>query len=116
MVLIDDDPGERKALSRVLKAGGFVPAPYASAEEFLSSPPEQTPVCMLLDVHLEGMSGLDLQERLMSQGSNVPVVVITARDDRQTRERAQRSGCIAFLQKPFEGRTLLDVVRSRMTA
>ena len=115
-MLIDDDAGERRALSRVLTAGGFAPATYASAEEFLASPPVETPVCMLVDIHLEGMSGLDLQDRLNCEGSHVPVIVITASDDPRARRRAEASGCIAFFRKPFEGRMLLDVVRSRAMA
>ena len=116
VVLIDDDAGERTALDRVLKAGGFAAATYASAEEFVASPPIEHPVCLVLDVHLEGMSGLDLQELLKAEGSRVPVIIITASDDKRTRERAAEAGCIAFLRKPFEGRRLLDVVRSRLTA
>jgi FixJ family two-component response regulator len=116
VVLIDDDAGERKALSRVLRAGGFAAAPYASAEEFLASPPVERPVCLLLDIQLEGMSGLDLQDQLNAEGSTVPVIVITASDDAGARRRAEVSGCIAFLRKPFEGRHLLDVVRSRLSS
>jgi FixJ family two-component response regulator len=116
VVLIEDDDGERRALSRVLRAGGFGAATYASAEEFLASPPAGTPVCLLVDVHLEGMSGLELQERLNASGSRVPVIVITASDDKRTRQQAEESGCIAFLRKPFEGRLLLDFVRSRLNA
>ena len=114
VVLIDDDAGERKALGRLLRAGGFKPAPYASAEEFLASPPAQTPICLLLDIHLEGMSGLDLQEQLHSEGSTVPFIVITGSDDRRMRDRAEHSGCLAFLRKPFEGRLLLDALRTQL--
>jgi FixJ family two-component response regulator len=114
VVLIDDDANERKALGRVLRAGGFLVALYASAEEYLASPPAERPVCLLLDVQLEGMSGLDLQEQLSARESTIPVIVITASDDQRTRERAEDAGCIAFLQKPFRGRLLLDVVRSRV--
>src|SRR5262249_22255291 len=111
VVLIDDDAGERKALGRLLRAGGFKPAPYASAEEFLASPPAQTPICLLLDIHLEGMSGLDLQEQLHAGGSTIPVIVITGSDDYRMRDRAEHSGCLVFLKKPFEGRLLLETLR-----
>ena len=114
VVLIEDDANERKALGRVLKAGGFLSALYASAEEYLASPPAELPVCLLLDVQLEGMSGLDLQERLIAQGTTIPVIVITASDDPRARARAEDAGCIAFLRKPFEGRLLLNVVRNRV--
>jgi FixJ family two-component response regulator len=114
VVLIEDDAGERKALGRLLRAGGFAPAPYASAEEFLACPPSDTPVCLLLDVQLEGMSGLELQEQLNAEGSTIPIIVITGSDDARLRERAEHCGCVAFLMKPFEGRILLDTVRSRL--
>jgi len=114
VVVIDDDAGERRALGRLLNAGGFAPVPYSSAEEFLASPPVEKPLCMLLDIHLEGMTGLELQDQLKAEGSTIPVIIITAADDLPTRERAFRSGCVAFLRKPFEGRVLLDTVRSRL--
>jgi FixJ family two-component response regulator len=114
VVLIDDDAGERNALARLLRAGGFTLAAYASAEEFLASPPPETPICLLLDIQLEGMSGLDLQEQLHSEGSTIPIIVITGSDDRRMRDRAAHSGCLAFLRKPFEGRLLLDALRSQL--
>jgi FixJ family two-component response regulator len=114
VVVIEDDAGERTALGRLLHAGGFAPAPYASAEEFLASPPAETPVCLLLDIQLEGMTGLELQDQLNAEGSTIPIIMITASDDSRVRARAERSGCVAFLRKPFEGRALLDTVRSRL--
>jgi FixJ family two-component response regulator len=114
VVVIEDDAGERTALGRLLYAGGFAAAPYASAEEFLASPPAETPLCLLLDIHLDGMTGLELQEQLKAEGSKIPVIMITASDDARMRDRAERSGCVAFLRKPFEPRLLLDTVRSRV--
>src|SRR5262245_34621111 len=114
VVLIEDDASQRKALGRLLRAGGFTPAGYASAEEFLASPPSETPICLLLDIHLEGMSGLDLQEQLQAEGSTIPIILITASDDRRIRNRAEHSGCVAFLTKPFEGRLLLETLRTQI--
>jgi len=114
VVLIEDDAGERKALGRLLRAGGFAPAPYASAEEYLAAPPSETPICLLLDIQLEGMSGLDLQEQLQAEGSTIPVIMITGSDDLRIRDRAEHSGCLAFLRKPFEGRLLLDTLRAQL--
>jgi len=113
-VLIDDDASDRKALGRLLRAGGFTPASYGSAEEFLASPPMERPICLLLDIHLADMSGLELQERLNAQGSTVPIIVITGSEDTRLRDRAERGGCAAFLRKPCEGRVLLDAVRARL--
>lgn len=114
IVVIEDDAGERIALGRLLYAGGYAAAPYASAEEFLAAPPSEAPACLLLDIHLDGMTGLDLQDRLNAEGSTVPVIMITASDDSRVRARAERSGCVAFLRKPFEGRLLLETVRSSL--
>jgi len=114
VVLVDDDAAERKALGRVLHAGGFDHAAYASAEEFLGSPPPQTPVCFLLDVQLEGMTGLELQAHLNSTGSTVPIIIITGLEDADVRRQAERSGCIAYFRKPFEGRQVLEAVRGRI--
>ena len=114
VVVIEDDAGERLAIGRLLHAGGFAPAPYASAEEFLAAPPAEVPLCLLLDIHLRGMTGLELQDYLRAQGSTVPIIMITASDDRRLQARAEASGCTAFLRKPFESRVLLDTVRSRV--
>jgi FixJ family two-component response regulator len=98
VVVIEDDPGSQKTLARVLRAGGYDAATYASAEEFLSSPPQSSPIGLLLDIHLGGMSGLDLQRRLREEGSPIPVIIITAFDDARSREQAERCGCVAYLR------------------
>jgi FixJ family two-component response regulator len=112
VVVIEDDAAERKALGRVLRAGGFESAAYASAEEFRASPPAQSPLCLVLDVRLGGMSGLDLQRMLRAEGSTLPVIVVSAHDDAELRSEAHRLGCRAYLRKPFAGRTLLELLRS----
>jgi FixJ family two-component response regulator len=111
VVVIEDDPGSQKTLARVLRAGGYEAATYGSAEEFLSYPPSSPPIGLLLDVNLGGMSGLDLQRRLRSEGSTIPVIIITAFDDLRSREQAERLGCVAFLRKPCEAETILALLR-----
>jgi FixJ family two-component response regulator len=111
VVVIEDDLGSQKTLARVLRAGGYEAATYASAEEFLSSPPASAPLGMLLDVHLGGMSGLDLQRRLRKEGSTIPVIIITAFDDPRSREQAERLGCVAYLRKPCAAETILSLLR-----
>jgi FixJ family two-component response regulator len=111
VVVIEDDPASQKTLARVLRAGGYMAATYASAEEYLSSPPASAPLGMLLDVHLGGMSGLDLQRRLKNEGSTVPVIVITAFDDPRGREQAEQLGCVAYLRKPCAAETILALLR-----
>jgi len=111
VVVIEDDPASQKTLARVLRAGGYEAAVYSSAEEFLSSPPHSSPLGLLLDVHLGGMSGLDLQRRLKDEGSTLPVIIITAFDDARSREQAERLGCVAYLRKPCEAETILRLLR-----
>jgi len=112
VVVVEDDPASRKTLGRVLQVGGFTPLLYASAEDFLDGPPDRPFVGILLDVHLGGMSGLELQGRLRREGSRVPVIVITAYDDAVSRGVAEELGCAAFLRKPCEAQTILDVLRT----
>ena len=111
VVVIEDDPGSQKTLARVLRTGGFDAVVYASAEEFLASPPPSSAIALLLDIHLGGMSGLDLQRLLRSQGSTLPVIVITAFDDARSRDQATRLGCVAYLRKPCEAETILTLLR-----
>ena len=111
VVVIEDDPASRKTLARVLRAGGYEAAVYASAEEFLASPPPGPPLGLLLDVHLGGMSGLDLQRRLKDDGFDAPVIIITAFDDARSRAQAERLGCVAYLRKPCEAETILALLR-----
>ncbi len=111
VVVIEDDAASQKTLTRVLRAGGYDAATYASAEEFLESPPQEPPIGLLLDVHLGGMSGLDLQRRLRNEGSTVPVIIITAFDDPRGREQAEQLGCVAYLRKPCAAETILALLR-----
>jgi FixJ family two-component response regulator len=111
VAVVEDDTASQKTLARVLRTGGYQAALYASAEEFLSSPPASSAIGLLLDVHLSGMSGLDLQRRLRDEGSTIPVIIITAFDDLRSREQAERLGCVAYLRKPCEAETILELLR-----
>jgi FixJ family two-component response regulator len=112
VVVVEDDPATLKALGRVLRAGGFDTATYSSAEAFLDAPPARAPACLLLDNHLGGMSGLDLQRNLRARGSTVPVIVMTAVDDRRIRNEAYRIGCAGCLDKGDDIDVLLKLLRS----
>jgi FixJ family two-component response regulator len=108
--LVDDDASVRKALCRLIRSTGLDVATFATAEEFLQAAPPPAPDCLILDVHLPGLSGLDLQQRLTAEGRGLPVVFITAYGEGSAREQALRGGAVAFLQKPIEGQALLDAI------
>ena len=110
VVVIEDDLASQKTLARVLRVGGYKAATYASAEEYLASPPPSAPIGLLLDVHLGGMSGLDLQRRLRNEGSTIPVIIITAFDDARSRAQAESLGCVAYLSKPCAAETILGLL------
>jgi FixJ family two-component response regulator len=110
VVVVEDDDMLRAALERLLRTGGFEPALFESAEAFLASRLNRAPSCVILDVHLTGMSGLDLQERLCREPNQVPVIVTTADTEPKTRERAEKAGCAAFLWKPFAADALLSLL------
>lgn len=111
VVVVDDDPSMRQALHRMLRIGGFVPLMYGSAEAFLDEHRTEEAMCMILDVHLPGIDGFALHERLVALGSVPPVIFMTAYDEPEARGRAAKAGAV-FLAKPFSGRLLLDALRS----
>jgi FixJ family two-component response regulator len=108
--VVDDDPSVRRALKRLLTSTGFEVMTFASAREFLFSGRHKEPGCLVLDIHLGGMNGFDLQADLAASGSTLPIIFITAHDDPQTRERAMRSGAVAYLRKPFDDEALLEAI------
>jgi len=112
VAVIEDDDVARKALGRLLKVGGFEPALFDCAETFIASPSNRDWLCLIVDVQLTGMSGIDLQRRLRCEGSEVPVIIITANRADIVRDRAQQAGCAAFLSKPFSGVTILSILDS----
>jgi FixJ family two-component response regulator len=109
--IIDDDESVRRALGRLFRSAGLTAETFATAEEFLRHPERPEPGCLVLDLHLPGLCGLSLQERLKAEGRCVPIVFISGDTDERARERALRAGAVAFLQKPFEEQELLDAVR-----
>jgi FixJ family two-component response regulator len=112
IVVVEDDAATLKALGRVLRALGFEPAEYRSAEDFLASPPSRLPLCLVVDVSLGGMSGLDLKRRLRALDSKLPVIAMTAFDDVRIRAEAQHAGCVGCLEKQSDISVLLDLIRT----
>jgi FixJ family two-component response regulator len=111
VAVVDDDESIRRALYRLLRSDGLAAATFASAHEFLEAHHRQNFACVILDVYMGRMSGLDLAERMVSEGTVLPIILITAHDDEQIRERAQLIGVSAYLRKPVDAKVLLDAVR-----
>jgi FixJ family two-component response regulator len=99
VAVVEDDESARRALSRVLRAQGMQLVSYDSAEAFLADTARPAFDCLLLDIELRGMSGIQLQQQLKAAGSSTPVIYITAHDEPAIREQAQALGCAAFLRK-----------------
>jgi FixJ family two-component response regulator len=111
VVVVEDDASMRRAIQRLLDAAGFESVVYASAEGALANRIDQEAACVVSDLKLPGMSGLDLLARLRTQGASPPLILITAHDAPGRREETVRAGAAAYLAKPFAGTALLDLIR-----
>jgi FixJ family two-component response regulator len=111
LCVVDDDDSVRNALERLLKALEFNVKTFESAEAFLDSDPVQCPDLLILDVRMTGMSGLELQRTIIEKGYNLPVIFMTAYDDPGARRIALEAGAVAFLQKPFEEKILVEAIQ-----
>jgi two-component system, LuxR family, response regulator FixJ len=112
--IVDDDVSVRRALIRLIRSVGLEPIAFASAEAFLQTDPPQQPCCLVLDVRLSGMTGLELLEQLAASGASLPAILITAHDDAQVRARASHAGVIAYLRKPFDDEALLAAIQQAL--
>ena len=110
--VIDDDASIREAISRLLHAIGLTVRTFGSAREFLQHRLPDIPACLVLDVRLPGLSGLDLQREMVERGIHVPVIFITGHGDIPMSVQAMKAGAVEFLTKPFRDQDLLDAVRS----
>jgi len=108
--LVDDDLAVREALSSLIRSVGLHVEAFASAQEFLQFRPPDAPACLVLDVRMAGMSGLDLQRELADAGNRVPIIFITAHGDIPMTVRAMKAGAVEFLTKPFRNQDLLDAI------
>jgi FixJ family two-component response regulator len=116
VAVVDDDSSYCRALERLLRAYGFTPLIYSSAESFLRDSARPRVDCMILDIHLDGMSGFALQSQLAQAGSVPPIIFMTADEGPDTLDRARRAGCAEFLNKPFVGKSLLEAIRRALAA
>jgi FixJ family two-component response regulator len=114
IAIVDDDAPLREALGSVMKAAGFLTNTFASAEEFLNSPSRQQTKCLILDVRLPGMSGIELQRKLADVNSEFPVIFVTAHGDALLRDLLMRDGAAAFLNKPVRSDALLKEIRAAL--
>jgi FixJ family two-component response regulator len=112
--LVDDDPSVRRSLSRTLRAAGYEVAAFASAEEFLAAGQGVRPGCLVLDVDMPGVNGLELQERLARENQGIPIVFITAHGDIPMTVKAIQRGAVDFLPKPFGAAAFLAAVRTAL--
>ncbi len=110
IAVVDDDPSVRKALGRLCKSVGYSVSLYDSSESFLEANVTGETDCLILDVHLPGKSGLDLQAKLLASEHGCPIVFITAYDDEGARRKALQCGAINFLRKPLDTERLLEII------
>jgi FixJ family two-component response regulator len=109
--IVDDDSLVLRSLARLIKATGFQVVTFGSAEEFLESGKAWEVACVILDIGLPGMNGLDLQAQLAAENCPVPIVFVTAHGEDENRARAVRNGAVAFLAKPLSDEALVDAIR-----
>jgi FixJ family two-component response regulator len=110
VLVVDDDESVRKAMRRLLVSNGYQVITYQSAEELLLSSFVRGKVCLLLDICLPGLSGLDLHARLAASGVKCPVIFMTAHDEPEWLKKAEEAGAVAFLRKPFDEQSLFNAL------
>jgi FixJ family two-component response regulator len=115
VAIVDDEEPVRKALRRLLRAAGLEAEGYAGGEALLAAATERAPDCVVLDLHMPGMSGLQLVRRLQAAHGRVPIVVITAHDEPATREQCLAAGAAAYLRKPLDERLLLNAISAALS-
>ena len=114
VAVVDDDASFARALDRLLRASGFEVQTYPSGEDFLASTAFPQPDCLVLDIQLDGMSGLDLLRQLRALGNLAPIIFVTAHDAPEVRDEAEQAGCIVYLRKPVASHALLEAIAKAM--
>jgi FixJ family two-component response regulator len=114
IAIVDDDDSVRAAVQGLLKAEGLPAQAFASAEGFLRSGKQDETACLIADIRMPGMSGLELQAKLNAERRRIPIIFITAHGDAKMRMQALRAGAVEFLAKPFDDKALLDSVRAAL--
>ena len=114
--IVDDDESMREAIQSLLRSVGFRAKTFASGEQFLQSDQIENTACLILDVRMPGMSGLELQRRLMATQCRIPIVFVTAHGEEEARSRALQEGAVDFLLKPFSEEALLNAIQAALHA
>ncbi len=114
VAIVDDDRSVQSALKDLMESAGLPARCFGSAEEFLESDRRGEIACLITDVSMPGMSGLELQAKLKAEGSRIPIIFITAHGDAKMKSRAMTAGAIEFLSKPFDDEVLLNKVRAAL--
>jgi FixJ family two-component response regulator len=114
VAIVDDDEAVRVALEGLLKSAGLTARAFESAEEFINSGQQRQAACLIADIRMPGMSGLELQAKLNADGCRIPIVFITAHGDAKMRIQALRAGAVEFMAKPFDDEALLESVRAAL--
>jgi FixJ family two-component response regulator len=114
IAIVDDDASVREAMMSLMRALGFTTEAFPCAEDFLTSDGQQRTSCLIADVRMPGMSGLELHRRLIESGNPIPTILITAHHDERVRTRALNAGIICYLPKPFREDDLLGCIRSAL--
>jgi len=112
VIVVDDDPGMLRALQRVLQLHGFETEVFSSAEGFLEGAHLDDATCLVLDVHLQHRSGIELRRQLTRSGHSLPVIFITAGESEATHKAALEAGCVAYLHKPFPSDRLIEAIET----
>jgi FixJ family two-component response regulator len=114
VAIVDDDDSVRSTLQELLRSAGFSSQAFDSAEAFLGSGHQQQTACLITDIRMPGMSGLELQAQLNSERCRIPTIFITAHGDEEMRFQALRAGAVEFLPKPFDDEVLIESVRAAL--
>ena len=114
VAIVDDDRSVQSALKDLMESAGLSARSFGSAEEFLESDQRNQTACLVTDIRMPGMSGLELQAKLKTEGSRIPIIFITARPDAKTKMEAMKAGAVEFLSKPFDDEALLVQVRAAL--
>ena len=114
--IVDDDPSMREATKELLRSLGYSAATFASADEFLGSEQLKQTACLISDIQMPGLSGADLQRRLLADGHKMPIIFITAFPDERTRKRVLGAGAVGYLSKPYSEESLIACLSAALSA